>query len=307
MRMSFCTIVWCPPRFSISRGATRSESAWARRRGRLGSTQEEINALLIEHAGQGKRVVRLKGGDPFVFGRGGEELQALAAAQINFSVVPGITAAVGAAAYAGIPLTHRDHAHSVSFVTGHHPGGPEPDWHALAQARDHRGVLHGSLAPGSTLRPSCWNTAPRRAGRPASSRRERPQTNASSPPLSAPFASCQSRQICNRRRCSSSATWWRCTPRSPGSMPARPSTCRRPPSPRGAEPHAIVQAGLGHPQLRRDIRIAEAVVALGLRQLLSHVEDRSGGCGRCRGSRRGLGRRYCAHRPSRSPRESRAL
>jgi uroporphyrin-III C-methyltransferase/precorrin-2 dehydrogenase/sirohydrochlorin ferrochelatase len=101
--------------------------------GHVGSTQDEINALLIEHASRGRRVVRLKGGDPFIFGRGGEELQALAAAGIGFSVVPGITAALGAAAYAGIPLTHREHAHSVTFVTGHaQAGGKEPDWRALA-------------------------------------------------------------------------------------------------------------------------------------------------------------------------------
>ena len=95
--------------------------------------QEETNRLLVEYAKAGNRVVRLKGGDPFMFGRGGEELEVLAEEGIPFSVVPGITAAAGATAYAGIPLTHRDHAQSAVFITGHcQKEGKEPDWQQLA-------------------------------------------------------------------------------------------------------------------------------------------------------------------------------
>lgn len=108
--------------------------------------QGEINALLVAHARQGRRVVRLKGGDPFVFGRGGEEAEALAAASIAFEVVPGVSAAVAVPAAAGIPLTHRGVSSSFAVVTGHEDGGkgaPTVDWARLATAVDTIVVLMG--------------------------------------------------------------------------------------------------------------------------------------------------------------------
>ena len=108
--------------------------------------QPDINALLVRHAAQGRRVVRLKGGDPFVFGRGGEEAEALAAAGIPFEIVPGVSSAVAVPAYAGIPVTHRAVASSFAVVTGHEDEGKDEaavDWSRLATAVDTLVILMG--------------------------------------------------------------------------------------------------------------------------------------------------------------------
>ena len=107
-----------------------------KRGGRPSPSQPDISARLIRLAGEGRRVLRLKGGDPCVFGRGGEEALALAQAGIPFRIVPGITAGIGGLAYAGIPVTHRDVNSAVTFVTGHSSGGNVPDavdWEAIAR------------------------------------------------------------------------------------------------------------------------------------------------------------------------------
>lgn len=109
--------------------------------------QDEINRLLVRLAGQGRRVVRLKGGDPYIFGRGGEEAECLIEHGIPFRAVPGVTSASGCSTYAGFPLTHRDYAQSVTFVTGHAraDGVLALDWRALAAPR-HTVVFYMGLA-----------------------------------------------------------------------------------------------------------------------------------------------------------------
>jgi uroporphyrin-III C-methyltransferase / precorrin-2 dehydrogenase / sirohydrochlorin ferrochelatase len=116
----------------------------AKQAGNHHTTQDGIHALLLEHANAGKRVVRLKGGDPFIFGRGGEECEVLRANNIPFEVVPGVTAALACAAYAGIPLTHRDYAQSLRFVTAHCQKSEDSlDWQQLAAEKQTLAIYMG--------------------------------------------------------------------------------------------------------------------------------------------------------------------
>jgi uroporphyrin-III C-methyltransferase len=122
-----------------------------KRSGKHEMPQDRINKLLIDAASKGKTIVRLKGGDPFLFGRGGEEAEVLAENNIKFEMVPGVTSAVAAPEYAGIPLTHRDYASAVAIVTGHRAGdaGKPVNWTKLASAVDTIVILMGmeSLEP----------------------------------------------------------------------------------------------------------------------------------------------------------------
>src|SRR6266705_307989 len=139
----------------LARPGAQLESA-GKRGGRPSPSQPDISARLIRLAQDGKRVLRLKGGDPCVFGRGGEEALALAAANVPFRIVPGITAGIGGLAYAGIPVTHRDIASAVTFITGSGASGaaPDLDWKAIAKgsptivlymARKHAGEIVAKL------------------------------------------------------------------------------------------------------------------------------------------------------------------
>ena len=114
-----------------------------------GTSQTFIEKLCIQHARAGQTVARLKGGDPFVFGRGGEELRALLDAGVEVEVIPGITAGIGVAAALGIPLTHREVAHGVSFVTGH---GAELDWQALVRSKTTLVIYMGLANLGAIVR-----------------------------------------------------------------------------------------------------------------------------------------------------------
>jgi uroporphyrinogen III methyltransferase / synthase len=171
-------------------------------------SQEVVEALLVEHGRTGACVVRLKGGDPFIFGRGGEEALALVAAGIPFEVVPGVSSAIAAPAYAGIPVTHRGLAASVTIVTGHEAPGKPPraahvDWDRLATATDTLVILMGvghlaeiALRLQAAGRPAATPAAIVEQG---TTSHQRPATSGSSPAPLATWLAWQRPPACGRR------------------------------------------------------------------------------------------------------------
>ena len=170
--------------------------------------QDEIGRLLIAHAQRGKRVLRLKGGDPFLFGRGGEEIEALAEEGVPFEVCPGVTAALGCSAYAGIPLTHRDHAQVCIFVTAQGRAGRlDHDWPALIRPGQTVAIYMGlkeieALSPPT---PSPRASIPRRP--PPSSTTAPAPASASCRARSRRWRGRRRRRTCAARRSSSWARW----------------------------------------------------------------------------------------------------
>ena len=152
---SSSTTAWRRPRCSPSRPPDAELITAGKAPGQVDLTQEQINEVLVDRGRTAGCVVRLKGGDPFVFGRGGEEAEALAAAGVPFEVVPGITSAIGAAAYAGIPVTHRGVSTHFTVVTGHEDPAKDRtdvDWEALARAGGTLVILMGAGRIGEIAR-----------------------------------------------------------------------------------------------------------------------------------------------------------
>ena len=171
--MWWSTTGWSPTKSSTWRQRRRGGSTSAKRKSRHSYSQDEINRMLVAFAREGLNVVRLKGGDPFVFGRGGEELEACRAAGVDCQVVPGVTAALAAGAAAGAPLTHRGSAQAVTFVTGHAAKGGEPDldWPSLAKANQ-TVVIYMGLSTAAPIAARLIGGRPRGVD-PGADRRER--------------------------------------------------------------------------------------------------------------------------------------